>query len=65
MPAKHPARWGPGAILLSLPGGVIPLDEAAGYIRLELSAAKDTLALRQVMVRRVAESKIVYSAIGR
>lgn len=47
------------------PGGVVPLEEAAGYIRLELSAAKDTLALRQVLAKRVAESRIVYSALER
>lgn len=43
-------------------GGMIPLDEAAGYIRLELSAAKDSLALRRLLMDRIGRAKIVYAA---
>ena len=42
-------------------GGAIPLEEVSGCIRLELSAVKDTLALRKLIVERIAESVIVYA----
>lgn|GEM_PF-1218393 len=43
------------------PGGVIPLAEALPYIRLELSAVKDTLALRKVLIGDFAAGKVVYA----
>ena len=42
------------------PGGIVPIDEVAGYIRLELSAAKDSLALRKMLTARMAKSRVVY-----
>ena len=42
------------------PGGAIPIEEAEPYIRLELSAAKDSLALRKVLIRDFAEANVVY-----
>ena len=42
------------------PGGAIPLEEAAPYIRLELSAAKDSLALRKVLIQDFAAAHVVY-----
>ncbi len=44
-------------------GGVMPLGEAEPYIRLELSALKDALALRRVLAGRFAASKIVYTPL--
>lgn len=45
------------------PGGMIPIETVAGYIRLELSAAKDSFALRKELARRVSKSRIVYAPI--
>ena len=42
------------------PGGVIPLEEALPYIRLELSAAKDSLALRKVLMEDFAAARVEY-----
>lgn len=42
-------------------GGMIPVAEAAPYIRLELSAAKDTLALRKILMMDFAAAKVIYS----
>ena len=42
-------------------GGMIPIEEAAPYIRLELSAVKDTLALRKLLMTDFAAAKVVYS----
>ena len=44
-------------------GGAIPLAEAEPYIRMELSALKDALALRQVLAGRFAASKIDYTTL--
>lgn len=43
------------------PGGEIPLEVAAPYIRLEVSAAKDSLALNRVLVELFKASHIEYS----
>lgn len=42
------------------PGGAIPIEEAEPYIRLELSAAKDSLALRKVLIQDFAAAQVVY-----
>ena len=44
-------------------GGVMSLDEAEPYIRIELSALKDTLALRRFLAERFRASKIVYAEL--
>ena len=44
-------------------GGVMPLEEAESYIRIELSALKDTLALRSFLAERFRASKIVYAEL--
>ncbi len=42
-------------------GGVIPLAEASAYIQLELSAAKDSLVLRRLLMEKFATQQIEYS----
>jgi parvulin-like peptidyl-prolyl isomerase len=44
-------------------GGMIPVADAAPYIRLELSAVKDTLALRKILMADFAAAKVVYSPL--
>ena len=44
-------------------GGDIPLAEAEPFIRMELSALKDALALRRVLAGRFAASEIVYTPL--
>ncbi len=44
-------------------GGSIPLNEAEPYIRMELSALRDALALRRVLAGRFATSKIDYTPL--
>ena len=44
-------------------GGPIPLTEAEPYIRMELSALKDALALRRVIAGRFAAAGVVYTPL--
>lgn len=44
-------------------GGVIPLAEAEPYIRMELSALKDSLALRKLLAERFVSANIVYTPL--
>ena len=44
-------------------GGVIPLSEAEPYIRMELSALKDSLALRKLLAERFVSDGVVYTPL--
>ena len=44
-------------------GGLIPLAEAEPYIRMELSALKDAMALRRVLAERFAAAGIAYTPL--
>lgn len=46
------------------PGREMLPEEVGGYIRLELSSAKDSLALRELLLRRMAGCRIVYTDIA-
>ena len=42
-------------------GGVMPLDEVAPFIVMEISAAKDALALRKVLSEALKSANVTYA----
>ena len=48
------------AVDMSGDESIIPLEEALPYIRLELSAAKDSLALRKALMEDFVAARVVY-----